>query len=211
MHSCHHTRPPTSEASPGALARADDTHVQGTIVRGLLASEGRRPRRPRQLVGLFRKAWLRGLPGGGIPGRLFHDLRRTAVRNLEPAGFPRSAAMADGRLQNREHLPSLCDRRHGAAEDRRERLGQVPGYPYALEDRLTAFGLWSGAGQGQVEEPFRRIRNRPLASVQRAGSTTIHLVMAELVRATAEAGCTDVSRFRARQRADPRQTSAVCQ
>jgi hypothetical protein len=29
----------------------------------------------------------------GVPGRLVHDFRRTAVRNLERAGVPRSAAM----------------------------------------------------------------------------------------------------------------------
>ena len=29
----------------------------------------------------------------GVPGHLVHDFRRTAVRNLERAGVPRSAAM----------------------------------------------------------------------------------------------------------------------
>jgi hypothetical protein len=30
----------------------------------------------------------------GVPGRILHDFRRTAVRNLERAGVPRSAAIA---------------------------------------------------------------------------------------------------------------------
>jgi integrase len=41
----------------------------------------------------FRKAWATACREAGVPGRIPHDLRRTAVRNLERAGVPRSTAM----------------------------------------------------------------------------------------------------------------------
>ena len=40
----------------------------------------------------FRKAWRAACRKAGCPGRFVHDLRRTAVRDLERAGVPRSVA-----------------------------------------------------------------------------------------------------------------------
>lgn len=42
----------------------------------------------------FRRAWLSACTAAGVPGRILHDFRRTAVRNLERPSVPRSAAMA---------------------------------------------------------------------------------------------------------------------
>src|SRR5262249_31157105 len=41
----------------------------------------------------FHEAWVAACERARVPGRLVHDLRRTAVRNLERAGVPRSWAM----------------------------------------------------------------------------------------------------------------------
>ena len=41
----------------------------------------------------FMRAWRAAVRKAGVPGRIPHDFRRTAVRNLERAGVSRSAAM----------------------------------------------------------------------------------------------------------------------
>jgi integrase len=38
-------------------------------------------------------AWRTARTKANVPGRVFYDLRRTAVRNMERAGVPRSVAM----------------------------------------------------------------------------------------------------------------------
>jgi integrase len=44
-------------------------------------------------VGDFGKAWATACKAAGCPGRIFHDYRRTAVRNLTRATVPTEVAM----------------------------------------------------------------------------------------------------------------------
>ncbi len=61
--------------------------TRGMVIPWLFHRNGRR-------IGSFRRTWLTACQGAGVPGKIPHDFRRTAVRNLERAGVPRSAAMA---------------------------------------------------------------------------------------------------------------------
>jgi integrase len=59
---------------------------QGIICPYVFHRAGRR-------IKAFRKGWKNACEAAGYPGRIPHDFRRTAVRNLESAGVSRSAAM----------------------------------------------------------------------------------------------------------------------
>jgi len=58
----------------------------------MVADERGGKKKPRRIVS-FIKAFKTACRKAGCPGRIPHDLRRTAVRNLERTGVPRSVAM----------------------------------------------------------------------------------------------------------------------
>jgi integrase len=57
-------------------------------------SDGRRVRD-------FRRTWAKASEAAGMPGLLFHDLRRTAARNLRRAGVPETVIMKIGGWRTR--------------------------------------------------------------------------------------------------------------
>jgi len=59
---------------------------QGRIIQAVFHRDGR-------AIRSYARAWNAACTAAGLDGRLVHDLRRTAVRNLERAGVSRSVAM----------------------------------------------------------------------------------------------------------------------
>ena len=60
--------------------------VNGRIIPWLFHRKGNQ-------IKYFRRSWLTACKNAGVPGKIPHDFRRTAIRNLERAGVPRSTAM----------------------------------------------------------------------------------------------------------------------
>jgi integrase len=80
----------------------------------------------------FRRSWELACEAAGCPGRIPHDSRRTAVRNLERAGVSRSAGMRmvghkTESIYRRYAITSESDIREAAEKLARLDAGQSPG------------------------------------------------------------------------------------
>jgi len=65
-------------------------------------------------LGSFNKAWATACRAAGVPGRVLHDFRRTAVRNLVRAGVPERVAMQmvgwkSRQMLDRYHIVNTAD------------------------------------------------------------------------------------------------------
>lgn len=93
----------------------------------------------------FRWAWEAACKAAGVPGRIPHDFRRTAVRNLERAGVPRSAAMAMV-----GHRTESIYRRYAIADETMLKEGAV---------KLAAFHAAERKGHPKVVSLKKRSRD----------------------------------------------------
>ena len=92
----------------------------GTICPFVFHRHGRR-------IKNLQKSWEDACTAAGYPGKLLHDLRRSAVRNMERAGLSRSVAMQltghkTGAVYRRYAITSEADLREGV-----DRLNNVAG------------------------------------------------------------------------------------
>jgi integrase len=135
------TRKPETIPVEGELAGIIERRRSAAI----LKSEGNEPRfsefvfhREGEQVGDFRKAWATACKDANVDHRLFHDLRRTASRNMIAAGVPQAVAM-----KITGHRTDSMFRRYAIVneEQKREALAKTQQYLAAAPARkVVAMG-----------------------------------------------------------------------
>jgi integrase len=73
----------------------------------------------------FRRVWASACTSANVPGRLFHDLRRTAVRDMVRAGTPQAVAMT---ISGHRTASVFLRYNITTGEDQREALLRVQEY-----------------------------------------------------------------------------------
>ena len=97
-------------------------------------------------VGDFRKAWASACKAAKVPGRLFHDLRRTAVRNMIRAGVPQTVAMS---ISGHRTIAMFNRYNIASQDDKREALLRTEAHLAALPSERNIAAI---AGHGQITD-----------------------------------------------------------
>jgi integrase len=90
-------------------------------------------------VGRFDKVWRKACQEAGVPGRLVHDFRRSAVRNMTRAGVPEKIAMSISGHKTR----AIFDR-YNITNEEDIRQGQTRTQEYLERRRTPSFSAEHG-------------------------------------------------------------------
>jgi integrase len=88
-----------------------------------------------QPVQEFRKSWTTAVKKAGCPGKVFHDLRRTACRDLIRSGVSQSVAMS---ISGHTTISTFLRYNITSDEDKRKALLATKEYRAAQEKKVTA-------------------------------------------------------------------------
>jgi integrase len=107
-------------------------------------------------IGSFRKTWIKACEKAGCPGKLLHDFRRTAVRNLERSGVARSTATAMAMVG---HKTEAIYRRYAIVDEQTHREAAAKLDAWTDEQKIKA----DAARKGQVKQFTKRNTTRKRA------------------------------------------------
>ena len=79
-------------------------HILAALVEGKSADDFVFTREDGKPVKIFRGTWKNACKHAGVPGLLFHDLRRTGAQNLRRAGVSEGVIMKIGGLADSKRL-----------------------------------------------------------------------------------------------------------
>lgn len=105
----------------------------------------------------FKRSWASACREAGCPGKRFHDLRRTAVRDMIRAGVPQSVAM---RISGHRTAAIFLRYDIASEDDKRDALRRMQEHRQPIRPATPAVELAPPGPMQRARNPARRARAR---------------------------------------------------